>query len=297
MFAFGRDLRGSLLTTGGSDRRRRVRVRAPGWGSGGSVLVKVAPVCGMRFCVADDEGEFGEQAAEGVAGLAARGLLGGGLALGGVRAFGAGDGVGGERRLFVDEEQLGPGFAEVPFEVVGEQAEEGVRADAVFATVVDRADLELGALEGAEGLLGVGELFVGADDVGRRERLGAEVGAQDVEAVERGLGRRSRPACGGTRSGRRRSRARNASSPCACRSPRRPRARSAPAPLSVPASTRCLIGASAASVACSSSSRLRARSLATSGLRQTTSRSPGVVVALISARFVSSKRPSCRRRP
>ena len=61
-------------------------------------------------------------------------------------------------------------MAEVPFEVVGEQAEEGVGADAVFAAVADRADLELGALEGAEGAFGVGELLVGADDVGGGER-------------------------------------------------------------------------------------------------------------------------------
>jgi hypothetical protein len=46
-------------------------------------------------------------------------------------------------------------------------------------------------------------------------------------------------------------------------------------PSSVPCSTRVSISASGRSVAASSSLRLRARSTATSGLRQTTSRSSG----------------------
>ena len=134
--------------------------------------------------VADDQGELGEQAWEGVADVAVRVLLRRGFAFGGGGAFGLGDRVGGERRLLVLEEQWRPGGAEVPFEVVGEQAEEGVGADAVFAAVADRADLELGALEGAEGAFGVGELLVGADDLGSGERVVGEVGAQDVEAVQ-----------------------------------------------------------------------------------------------------------------
>jgi hypothetical protein len=64
-----------------------------------------------------------------------------------------------------------------------------VGADAVLEAVVDGADLELGAFEGAEAALDLGELFVGAHDVGGWECVGAEVGAQDVDAVQRLLGR------------------------------------------------------------------------------------------------------------
>ena len=48
-----------------------------------------------------------------------------------------------------------------------------------------------------------------------------------------------------------------------------------PAPASLPAWTRAMRGASSFSVAASRSSRLRARSAASTGLRQATSRSPG----------------------
>jgi hypothetical protein len=43
-----------------------------------------------------------------------------------------------------------------------------MRSDAVFEPVVDRAQLKR-ALERAEGPLDLFQLFVGADDVGRRE--------------------------------------------------------------------------------------------------------------------------------
>ena len=48
-----------------------------------------------------------------------------------------------------------------------------------------------------------------------------------------------------------------------------------PAPASRPAATRVMMGASSFSVAASSSSRVRARSAASTGLRQAISRSPG----------------------
>ncbi len=58
----------------------------------------------------------------------------------------------------------------------------------------------------------------------------------------------------------------------------------AAAPDSRPARTRAAIGASSFSVAASRSSRLRARSAASTGLRQATSRSPGKSGEVISAR-------------
>ena len=48
-----------------------------------------------------------------------------------------------------------------------------------------------------------------------------------------------------------------------------------PAPARVPEATRCATRASSLSVAASSSERLRARSVASAGLRQAINRSPG----------------------
>ena len=62
-------------------------------------------------------------------------------------------------------------------------------------------------------------------------------------------------------------------------------------PRSVPVATRRSSPASSASVAASSASRLRARSPPTSGLRQTTSRSPGKSPDSISARLASVTMP------
>ena len=65
-----------------------------------------------------------------------------------------------------------------------------------------------------------------------------------------------------------------------------------PAPASWPAWTRAMRGASSFSVAASRSSRLRARSAASTGLRQAISRSPGKSGEVISARSCSSNRDS-----
>src|SRR4051794_20537314 len=66
--------------------------------------------------------------------------------------------------------------------------EQDVRADAILEAVVDWADLELGALEGAERALDLFEAFVGAHELVGGERVGVDAGPQDVEAVELGLG-------------------------------------------------------------------------------------------------------------
>ena len=64
------------------------------------------------------------------------------------------------------------------------------------------------------------------------------------------------------------------------------------APVSLPAWTRAMTGASSFSVAASRSSRLRARSAASTGLRQAISRSPGKSGEVISARSCWSNRDS-----
>src|ERR671919_273919 len=61
------------------------------------------------------------------------------------------------------------------------------RPHSLLEPVVDRADLELGTLERAEGALGLGEGLVRADDVGGRQLVGSHARAQYVDAVERRL--------------------------------------------------------------------------------------------------------------
>jgi hypothetical protein len=63
-----------------------------------------------------------------------------------------------------------------------------VGAHALVEAVVDRAQLELDPLEGAEGALGLGERLVGADDIGGGELRARDARAQDVDPVEGGLG-------------------------------------------------------------------------------------------------------------
>jgi hypothetical protein len=58
----------------------------------------------------------------------------------------------------------------VSFEEVSEQAEEGVRSDAVVARWRKGRISSSGPLRVRKDLLGVGELRVGADDVGSSER-------------------------------------------------------------------------------------------------------------------------------
>ena len=76
----------------------------------------------------------------------------------------------------------------MPGEVVGQHAEEHVRADAVFEVVVDRADLELGAFEGAERSLDLFEVLVGAHDLPGIQLGVRNAGPQHVDPVQRGLG-------------------------------------------------------------------------------------------------------------
>ena len=183
-------------------------------------------------------------------------------------------------------------------DVVGEHAEEDVRADAVFEVVVDRADLDR-VLHRAERALGHLELLVGADrGAARRAGVRGEGGADHVEAVEGGLagdllglalvgegavGDLQGEVLGDLVLVDRRVPARSPILPASA--PRRlPRG---PATIAVTLS-------SSASVAASSSARLRARSAATAGLRHTTSRSPGNSGEVISARLISSNSDSCR---
>ena len=79
-------------------------------------------------------------------------------------------------------------LAHVPFEIVGEHAQQHVGAHAVGAAMMDGPDFEIDGLEAAEGALDAGEVFIGPDGRGGVERFGLEVGAQDIDAVEHGFG-------------------------------------------------------------------------------------------------------------
>ena len=78
--------------------------------------------------------------------------------------------------------------AHVEFDVVGEHAEEDVGAHAGRGPMEHRADFEIDGLYRAEGALDLGQGFVGADRLLGRERLLRHVGADDIDAVEPGLG-------------------------------------------------------------------------------------------------------------
>ena len=74
-------------------------------------------------------------------GLAGGGVFALGFVLGGGGADGFSDRIGVDRALLVGEQQGFPRGFEVPGEVVGEHADQHVRADAVLEAVMDRADL------------------------------------------------------------------------------------------------------------------------------------------------------------
>ena len=92
------------------------------------------------------------------------------------------------RLIGVGEHQLAPGLAHVPFDVVGEHAQEDVRAHPVGLAVVDRAHLQVDRLERAKRPLDVGQRLVVAHAVGRIHLRRAQRGADDVDAVQRCLG-------------------------------------------------------------------------------------------------------------
>jgi hypothetical protein len=71
---------------------------------------------------------------------------------------------------------------------VGQGADEDVGADPVGKPVADGADEDVGALHRAEDLLDAGQPLVAAHGLVGRQRVGGLAGADDVDAVEGGLG-------------------------------------------------------------------------------------------------------------
>ena len=104
---------------------------------------------GRHHQVAGQGGHLGEQGPQAVDRRAVGQQPGAGLGEGGVRALAGatGSALG---RSSVAEQQRRPGTLEVPADVVGEHAQEDVRADPALRPVVDRADREVDRLERAE---------------------------------------------------------------------------------------------------------------------------------------------------
>jgi hypothetical protein len=74
-------------------------------------------------------------------------------------------------KILVGEQQLAPGLAHVPLDVVGEHVHEDVGAHARLEPMVDRADLQVHRLEGAKSAFHPAERFVATHRLGRRQLL------------------------------------------------------------------------------------------------------------------------------
>ena len=75
------------------------------------------------------------------------------------------------RLLDIGEHQLAPGLTHVPLHVVGQHAQEDVRAHPIGRVVMDRAHLQVDGLERAERALDVGQGLVVAHALGRIHAL------------------------------------------------------------------------------------------------------------------------------
>src|SRR5581483_3055317 len=133
-------------------------------------------------------GEVVQEPAEAVQDLAVGAGAGGGLGVGVRGAPGGGDRAGLGGGLLVGVCQRGQRCAQVPGEVGGEHADQHVRADPVLEPVVDRPQVQVVGLHDPEVPFDVLEVLVGGDGAGGIECAGGQRGADDVDAVERGLG-------------------------------------------------------------------------------------------------------------
>jgi len=85
------------------------------------------------------------------------------------------------------EQDGGERLAHVPFQMIGEHAQEHVGAHAWADPMEDRTNVEVDGLEAAEGALDAGQALIGAHRISGIESIGWHIGAQHVEAVERGF--------------------------------------------------------------------------------------------------------------
>src|SRR5208282_974512 len=119
---------------------------------------------GGRDGVFGDGGEVVKQGVEAVDGETIVGSAGGLLGEGGGRSLSLCDRALAERLggllVGVVVEHGGQALAHVPFEIIGEHAEEDVGTHAVFEPVVDRPDMEVDGLDRPDGVLDQTQGFV-----------------------------------------------------------------------------------------------------------------------------------------
>lgn len=117
-------------------------------------------------------GEIGQEGVEAVDGKAIRGKTGGFLSAHGARRLGGGDGIAAPTvgvEFFVLEQKRCPGFAHVPLDVVGQEAQEDVCADVIVGAMANGAHQNVHALQTAKGLFHQAEVFVLAHDIVGRQ--------------------------------------------------------------------------------------------------------------------------------
>ena len=137
--------------------------------------------------VASEGGQFSEQGLEAVDRQAVSCALCSGLAVSGLGTLRGCDDGGSRGRslgaLVIIEQDRSQRLAHVPFEIVGEHAQQHVGADPIGQAVVDRSDLEIDRLDGPEGAFGLAQTLVDPHDIAGRERCLVEIGADDIEAI------------------------------------------------------------------------------------------------------------------
>src|SRR5271157_2222572 len=82
------------------------------------------------------------------------------------------------------EEERRQLLAHMPFDVIGEHAQEDVGAHSVLVPVTDRTDIEIDGLHAAEGAFDAGQILVGLNGFFGIEMLGRYAGSDDIDAVE-----------------------------------------------------------------------------------------------------------------
>jgi hypothetical protein len=153
---------------------------------------------GNRQCIAEADGiageigQIGERGGEIVDGLAIDASLGGGLGMCGWRDACGSGGRGAlecSRPLVMVGEQHGrQRLLHVPGYVVGEHAEQHLATPPPRTAMMDWPDVEIGGFEAVEGALDLAEALLSEHDLFGGADLGGQVGANDIEPVEGGLG-------------------------------------------------------------------------------------------------------------
>jgi len=80
-------------------------------------------------------------------------------------------------------------LAQMPLDVIGEHAQEDMRAHAVGGPMANGADFQIDGFHRAEGLFHSGEILVCLHRMRGTEVLSRHTGANDIDAIELGLGR------------------------------------------------------------------------------------------------------------